>query len=194
MVRISYNALLYGLSLLGVPGTLVFRGFPSHRVELMSQSVLSQNIDLITIKLLSEDHMEASFPDEPLAIHNLVVIGKQLEEFIWDFIFYKEKELAAVPACFMYHAAVSIPQSLVYAGELMCLLAGGKPLVMVQYTSPSDHQWKFPLVQKLTRGIVAAKEVLGDRLDIGYTVFSYGSEETLVLYRSSRKHLMESLR
>ena len=46
---------------------------------------------------------------------------------------------------------------------------------------------------ELTRGIVAAKLQLGPTLDVGYEVFKYRNDETVILYRSNRKYLADSL-
>jgi hypothetical protein len=35
------------------------------------------------------------------------------------------------------------------------------PYEQIQYSSSSDEQWKFPLVQELAAAIVAAKHMLG---------------------------------
>lgn len=40
----------------------------------------------------------------------------------------------------------------------------------IQYTSPSEHQWKFPLVRELTQAITANKQLLGASLDVDYQV------------------------
>ena len=42
--------------------------------------------------------------------------------------------------------SVLIYRPLVYAAELVCLLIGAKGVVMLQYDTPSEHQWKFPAV------------------------------------------------
>lgn len=183
-------------------GIRVFRYFPTNRLDTMTQSILQQNTDLLVVSLPSssagehegEGLLRATLKGQSLDISLVVAIGREIEGFVWDFIHYKEKTLTAVPACFLYHAAVSMPHVLVYAAEMICLLAGGKPVVMVQYNSPSDHQWKFPLVQKLTRGIVAAKAKYGESFPIDYTVFAYENEETVVFYRRTRRYLVDMLR
>lgn len=173
--------------------TIVFKYFPTNRIDTMGQSILAQNTDMLVVSILSNDRLEAALARQQVDILNTIFIGPRLEEFVWNYIHYKEKALPAVSACFMYHAAVSMPQVLVYAAEIVCMIAGGKPVVLVQYTTSSDHQWKFPLVQKLTRGIVAAKAA-NEVWEVDYMVFRHDTQETLVLYRSNRRYLVDLLR
>lgn len=74
--------------------------------------------------------------------------------------------------CFFYHAAVTLPQPLIYAAEIICLLKGMKPVVMIQYKSPSEHQWKFPLVRDLIASITLKNEHQGDKFDVGVSTLS----------------------
>eukprot|EP00981_Chlorochromonas_danica_P002144 scaffold428_cov168-Ochromonas_danica.AAC.9 len=177
------------------PITMVFRFFPTNRKDIMKRSILHENLDVLVLRLNNSGQLSATLAGQDVVLYNSVTIGPNLEAFIWKYLFYKENEFPDhLSACFFYHAAVSMPQVLVYAGELLCLIAGGKPVVMVQYTSPTDHQWKFPLVEKLTRGIVAAKEVFGESLGIDYTTFYSGQEETVIFYRTNRRYLVDLLR
>ena len=91
-----------------------------------------------------------------------------------------------------YHSSVSIPAPLVYAAEIVCLLIGAKPVVMTQYDTPSERQWKAPLVRPLLRGLVALI-TLNESHDLSMDVFRFGSDTTLVLFRESRRYLSEAL-
>jgi len=64
---------------------------------------------------------------------------------------------------------------------------------MIQYTSSSDHQWKFPLVSELSQAIIHAKVFLGDKLDIDYRIHVYRESETLIFYRRHRSYLVDYL-
>lgn len=48
-------------------------------------------------------------------------------------------------------------------------------------------------MQELTSGIIAAKLQMGDALDVSYETFRYRNDETLILYRSGRKYLVDHL-
>ena len=39
-----------------------------------------------------------------------------------------------VSSCYLYHAAIPFPQQLIYAAEVLCLLVGAKPVVMVRFS------------------------------------------------------------
>jgi hypothetical protein len=93
----------------------------------------------------------------------------------------------------MYHASVLIPDPLVYAAEILCLLIGSKPVTMIQFTSSTDQQWKFPLVTELSQAILHAKMFIGDKFDIDYRVHEYRDSETLILYRRHRSYLVDYL-
>jgi hypothetical protein len=67
---------------------------------------------------------------EQIELLDLEVIGMDPVGFLMDFIAFKEDKLG-VSSCFMYHAAYSMPQPLLYANEILCVLIGAKPLTMV---------------------------------------------------------------
>ena len=64
---------------------------------------------------------------------------------------------------------------------------------MIQFTSSSDHQWKFPLVTELSQAILHAKVFLGKEFDIDYRINVYREAETLIFYRTHRKYLADYL-
>ena len=106
-----------------------------------------------------------------------------------------------VPGCFLYHSSLSLPSPLVYAAEIVCLLMGAKPVVMIQYATPSEHQWKFPLVQQLVRAIAATVLTSGIKdysdddspPELGIRIFSYRNDKSLILFRKNRKYLVDAL-
>lgn len=111
----------------------------------------------------------------------------------------RHEGLFQTSSCFFYHSAVAIPEPLVYAAEIVCVLMGYKPVAMVQYTSPSDDQTVYPLVRQLCDHIVALGELLGDAFPVRWRVFKFLEKatglvhESLILYRSNRKNLVDAL-
>lgn len=77
--------------------------------------------------------------------------------------------------------------------QWICTFTNFRSVSQIQYTTSSDHQWKFPLVQELVRAIIAAKVQLGGALDLSYETFRYRSDETLIVYRTGRKYLVDNL-
>jgi hypothetical protein len=49
------------------------------------------------------------------------------------------------------------------------------------------------MVRELSQAIVAAKELLGDELDLRYRVNKFRDDETLVIYRSAMEYVNEGL-
>lgn len=56
----------------------------------------------------------------------------------------------------------------------------------MQYSTPSDHQWKFPLVQELSRAIAQVRLLLDKPFDVDMDTFTYKNDESLIIYRTSR--------
>ena len=104
-----------------------------------------------------------------------------------------ENVFGGLPSCFLYHAAIAMPKSLVYAAELLCLILGAKPVVMVQYTTESDHQYKLPLVRELSSTIVAAVELSKESSQLSYRIHKYKNEETIIFYRYKYEYLVDLL-
>jgi hypothetical protein len=48
-------------------------------------------------------------------------------------------------------------------------------------------------VRELTQAIIAAKHQLGNSLDLSYEVFRYRNDESLIIYRTGKKYLSDSL-
>lgn len=49
------------------------------------------------------------------------------------------------------------------------------------------------LVRELSSAIVQAKHLWADELDVEYRVTKYGKDESLVIYRTSRQYIFNSL-
>jgi hypothetical protein len=178
----------------------VFSYYGSDRVKTMRRSILSRDTDFVLMERSSADgtdksvvRMMFSLGDVELKVHGVYNIGADVVSFIKTYLNEKEGALGGLPACFMYHAAVSLPRALVYAAEIVCVLMGSKPMAMIQYLTPSDHQWKFPLVQKLAMKILSTKLTHPDLIDVNATITTLGKDKTLILHRSNRKYLVDLL-
>lgn len=208
---------------------LSFAAYPSHRQELMTQSVASRVVSHYTLSLAYDDihrNEESDFSVRYSGLTNAhhlpvrrtrrwsspVFLSHNPATFLIHHLRYKEQQVGhLLSSCFLYHAAVSLPAPLVYAAEILCVLLGSKPVTMVQLSSPSEHQWKFPLVTELSRAIIETASVYNllheeqqgskeehkasanGTFSIGHAVFTHGDDETLVLFRKSRQYLAENL-
>lgn len=205
---------------------LSFASFPSHRQRLMAQSMAQRLVSHYTVVLppaADDDADEGGEGGVAAVLHSfaagvegrhharrrtavrwttLVPLSARPATFLVEHLRWKEHRVGArLSSCFLYHAAVTLPAPLVYAAELLCVLLGSKPVAMVQLSSPSEHQWKFPLVAALARAVVesvdlhrAAADAANASLPVDYAVFTFGEDETLVVYRAHRRYLMEALR
>ena len=94
-----------------------------------------------------------------IRVTHSVVIGdvKRTLAFLRHYLEYKDAQLEgqrrsssstaldpseALSSCYFYHAAVSMPKAFIYAAEVLCVLQGAKPVAMIQYTSPTELQYK----------------------------------------------------
>jgi len=100
----------------------------------------------------------------------------------------------SVSPCFFYHSTPRVPEPLVYAAELLCVLHGRKALVMVQYGTPTEAQHRHPLVRPLVRAMLAAAHAEPAAVDVGHSVLRYRKDSTLVLYRRRHAELARALR
>jgi hypothetical protein len=112
---------------------LVFRVYPADRVEQMREKVLTHVTSLLTVSLDSVgDVVRANLGSKQLQIASSISIGSDIYGFIRRYIVTKEGKPNGMSSCYFYHAAVSLPQSLIYAAEIMCVLMGYKPLTLVR--------------------------------------------------------------
>ena len=62
----------------------------------------------------------------------VVNIGGDVIEWIHDYLKTHDGILnPEISSCFFYHGGMTIPDALVYAAEIVCLLIGAKPLTLV---------------------------------------------------------------
>lgn len=187
---------------------LFFQAYPTHRMELMTQTMTSKyltymlkiNLHDFQIDDLEAETLPATLAGQAIQISSIMFLGKDVIGYLQEHLLYKDKKVNGMSSCFLYHAAVSFPAALVYAAELLCVFLGAKPVAMVQMHSLSEHQWKFPFVVELTQNAVKQIELarynttLSSLLPLDYKVFTYLHDETLVLYRKEHGVLMESIK
>ena len=177
----------------------LFRFYPNDRLEIMKQTVMSRELEFFKLhsdgKGLKSDANIVMKDNHDYSINILgaVFIGNNVVNYIRKYLSDKEGKFGDMSSCFLYHASVLIPDPLVYAAEILCLLIGSKPATMIQFTSTTDHQWKFPLVTELSQAIIYAKTLMGDKFDIDYRIHEYRESETLIFYRRHRSYLVDYL-
>ena len=104
-------------------------------MDVMKQTILNYDTDFLSIRLGDSsqdvDPFTVVFRERKLALHSVFSIGPDVLRFIQRYIINKEGKPNGMSSCFLYHAAASIPQALVYATEIACVLMGYKPLTLV---------------------------------------------------------------
>ena len=175
---------------------LLHRYYLGDRREALSRSVLSQSTDLLVVHIQESGELRLDWQGKMDKLDSTITaaffIGHDLISWISDYIVVHEGLFGDLSSCFLYHAAIAMPASLLYATELVCLLMGAKPVVMVQFTTASDHQYKLPYVFELSNTLIAAIET-GGTTDFGYRIHRYLSDETIIFYRKSREILVDML-
>ena len=133
----------------------IFRYFDSDRIATMHRSVLNRETHFyslapLTNSSISERAYSLTSGDGSavpvVTVFSTPTFGAGIVSFLTRHLAQKEGTLGKLPSCFLYHAAVSMPAQLVYAAELLCVALGAKPVAMVQYSTPSDHQWKVGIL------------------------------------------------
>ena len=174
----------------------VFQYYFNDRKNQMERSILSQESDLLILKSSSLNTTlvwKGLLSGIDIHVLSLVTMGSDLTRWISNYIYKHEGTFGGISSCFLYHAALALPAPLVYTTEVVCVLLGAKPVAMVQFTSKTDQQLKFPLVQELTTSIMIRKETDPD-FPIDYRIHKYFSDETVIIFRKSRNYLANSLR
>lgn len=200
----------------------LFEVYPTNRLDQMRQTMLQKNKDFLFIQRRNltfpatngendvSSLLRARLAGRDVTIHAMIAVPKpHILRFLLNYILVKEKELNSLSACFFYHAAVTIPQALIYAAEILCTVVGSKPVVLIQYTSPSDHQWKFPLVQELSQALLLLHSLKAEvkklpspltphdrlikSLNLETATFVYRADETLVFYHKDALPLVRAL-
>jgi hypothetical protein len=111
----------------------MFEYYPTNRLTQMRQTILEKDSRFLSISLSSSKEMIMKLSGKEIHLHSMITIPKHhIIQFIMNYLLVKEKQLNGMTSCFFYHAAVTIPQSLIYAGEILCVLVGSKPAVLVK--------------------------------------------------------------
>jgi hypothetical protein len=174
----------------------VFQYYLPDRRAAMSRSLLNQSTDLLIVTLTDSGESELTWRGSLSGLNTVATaaffMGHDLVGWISDYVTGHEGTFGGLSSCFLYHAALAMPASLVYATELVCLLMGAKPVVMVQFSTPSDHQYKLPFVTELANTLIAAIES-HETKEFGYRIHKYHSDETIVFFRKSREYLVDMI-
>lgn len=111
----------------------VFEYYQSHRRVAMDRSVLSMHTSLVSAMWNSDTNsLEWSLDGSPLIVDALFSLGPDPVTWLRDYLISHEDFLApGLSSCFMYHGGLSMPQQLIYAAEMICVLIGSKPMTMV---------------------------------------------------------------
>jgi hypothetical protein len=72
-----------------------------------------------------------TFRGKQVQLKSVANLGSDILNYLRRFLLRKEGQIHGLSSCYMYHAAVSLPQALVYAAEILCVLLGSKPVTMV---------------------------------------------------------------
>jgi hypothetical protein len=136
--------------------SLVFSYAMSDRRDIMHRKMASVDADYLVLNLAYElepaggsggansTHtvtMSATLAGEPVFVRSMFNFHDKrralsyLRQYLGS---HEHKFSPQISSCYFYHAAVPFPQQLVYAAEVLCLLVGAKPVVMV-----SDHYLLF---------------------------------------------------
>lgn len=121
--------------------TSLYEYYDSDRGEVLRQTLLSRDTELVQIKITKPvydggKNSKYAAPDVQYKgvkhqLHSSVSLGSDIIGFVRRYLVNKEGHPHGMSSCYMYHAAVSMPQVLVYAAEIVCVLIGAKPLTMV---------------------------------------------------------------
>jgi hypothetical protein len=119
--------------------TLVFQYFMTDRRDVMKQSFLERDTDFLVVQLASTGTSASAsaaplvtFRGRTVQLKSVVVLGSDILNYLRRFLLKKEGVTHGLSSCYMYHAAVSMPQALIYAAEILCVLIGSKPVTMVR--------------------------------------------------------------
>jgi len=114
--------------------TIVFQYFMTDRRDVMKQSQLERDTDFLVMQLHNNNVYTpptVTFRGAQVQLKSMIVLGTDLLNYIRRFLIRKEGATHGLSSCYMYHAAVSMPQALIYAAEILCVLIGSKPVAMV---------------------------------------------------------------
>lgn len=114
--------------------TLIFQYFHTDRRDVMRQSFLDRDTDYFVVQLSPPGAAAqplATFRGRAVQVKTTIVLGADIVNYVRRFLLMKEGKTHGLSSCYMYHAAVSMPQALIYGAEILCVLIGSKPVTMV---------------------------------------------------------------
>ena len=119
--------------------TIIFQYFMTDRRDVMRQSQLERDTDFLVMHLNPAGNSasgvfippKVTFRNRQVHLKSMIVIGHDVLNYLRRFLLKKEGATHGLSSCYMYHAAVSMPQALIYAAEILCVLLGSKPVTMV---------------------------------------------------------------
>lgn len=115
--------------------TLLFQYYPTNRLDAMKQTVLLADNDFFSVALGADmSSVKLSLQRQEVVLNSVFPIGRKVISFLQRYIVTKEGHPNGMSSCYMYHAAASMPQALLYATEILCVLMGYKPLTLVTAT------------------------------------------------------------
>lgn len=175
----------------------IFKFYHSDRGVVLKQGVMSREGSFFVMNIKTREICD-NYGNQ-IVIGGIWNLGNDIVDYIKYYLDFKEGSLGPdISSCFFYHAAVTLPASLVYAAEFVCVLIGSKPAVMIQYDSSSDEQWKFPLMNELTNNlmkiIIEHNVTSPNTYPLHYRTTYYKEAGTLIVYRKSREYLVDALR
>ena len=116
--------------------SILFQYYPTDRMQQMRQTILKADTDFFEVDLNSETFsFSAKLKGRNVEVQTVFPIGKKVVKFLRRYIETKEGHPNGMSSCYMYHAAASMPQALLYATEILCVLLGYKPLTLVNKSS-----------------------------------------------------------
>ena len=160
----------------------VFEYWDADRNIVMHRSEIDRVVNVITFQHEKEILIVNNKECDLLSAIPLGDVPNVLN-YLRNFLLRSEGLFGGISSCFMYHAGIAIPKSFVYAAELVCVLAGAKQVAMIQYDSPNEMQWKFPLVPEISSLVVTSLRHRPE-LDLHVSENSYREEyHTLLISR-----------
>lgn len=125
--------------------TILFEYYPTDRLQAMRGTILQSDTTFLsaTLHLDSSGELQdlnLAINGRPIALSAAFPIGPpvQVVSFLRRYIETKEGRPNGMSSCYMYHAAASMPQALLYATEILCVLMGFKPLTLVSLTTSAS--------------------------------------------------------
>lgn len=111
---------------------IVFHIYPTHRTELLQRSQLQHATELLVARAEYDGYgfYRDSEAVDVISLFHIPLVTSWLYQHLTVHEGFVADDISS---CFLYHAAVVMPEQLVYAAEMMCLLMGAKSVSMVKF-------------------------------------------------------------